>query len=200
MEKVQELYVKYNLDRLGERRESKLVYLIIPTKRKRIERYHFLICSILNEHFFVQVIHSSQYDAKDLCDYKVIELLGTQENVLMAEYVYYFLRQQVHTLWERYRSSARKSARAKSSYILGVLSGFRDKLDSHRAQKVEPRKKKRRKPRGGHWLPARTKSWRVLSRTAIRASKISVGGDDCMMRTRSTPGKKTGGVWFCIRR
>lgn len=134
MQRVQELYAKYNLDRIEQRRKDKLIYLTLKTGRKRIERYHYLVCSILNEHFFVQVIHGSLYDARELADFKIIELLGTQENVLMAEYVYHFLLNQVRMLWEDYRRAHKKRARAKSSFFLGVLSGFRDKLDRHREE------------------------------------------------------------------
>jgi hypothetical protein len=108
------------------------VYLILKTGKKRLERQFYLICSILNEHFFVQVIHTSLYDARDFCDYKAIELLGTQENVLMAEYVYHFLLNQTRMLWETHRREKPSKARSRNSYVLGVLSGFRDKLDAHR--------------------------------------------------------------------
>jgi hypothetical protein len=88
-----------------------------------------MIGSILSEHFSVKVIYSSLYDPKDLCEYKVIELLGARENVLMAEYVYHFLWDKIHQLWEQYRQKTRKGGRSKRSYLLGVLWGFRERLN-----------------------------------------------------------------------
>ena len=129
MQRVRELYAKHNLDRLREKRESGMVYLLLQPKRKRIERHESLIGSILAEHFSVKVIYSSLYDAKDLCEYKVIELLGARENVLMAEYVYHFLWDKIHQLWEQYRQKTRKGGRSKRSYLLGVLWGFRERLN-----------------------------------------------------------------------
>jgi len=145
MQRVRELYAKHNLDRLRERRESGMVYLLLQPKRKRIERYESMIGSILCEHFSVKVIYSSLYDPKDLCEYKVIELLGARENVLMAEYVYQFLWDKIHHLWEQYRQEARKGGRSKRSYLLGVLWGFRERLNK---AKKEDRAAARSNPRG----------------------------------------------------
>jgi hypothetical protein len=46
----------------------------------------------------------------------------------MAEYVYHFLWNQLHSLWRGYQAETGKPIGAKKSYMLGVLSGFRDKL------------------------------------------------------------------------
>ena len=133
MQKVQELYAKHNLSRIEERRQSQHVYLTLNTKKKRLQRHYFMIASILNEHFFVRVIHSELFDASSLTKYKVIELLGTRENVLMAEYVYHFLLNQIHFLWRGYQKQHAKAHTARQSYFLGILSGFRDKLDAAKA-------------------------------------------------------------------
>jgi hypothetical protein len=134
MQKVQELYAKYNLERIENKKSSQYLSEIIFTKKKRLERYQYVICSILNEHFFVEVIHASLYDAKKTTEFKVIELLGTRENVQMADYVYHFLMNQTEILWNGYRRERPKNPRARRSFCLGVVSGFRDKLDRHQKQ------------------------------------------------------------------
>lgn len=137
MQKVQELYAKYNLDRIENKKSCQYLSKIIFTEKKRLERYQYVICSILNEHFFVEVIHASLYDAKKTTEFKVIELLGTRENVQMAEYVYYFLMNQTDILWKGYRQERPKNPRARRSFCLGVVSGFRDKLDRHQRQVIK---------------------------------------------------------------
>lgn len=137
MQKVQELYTKYNLDRIESKKTSQYLSEIIFTHKKRLERYQYVICSILNEHFFVEVIHSSLYDPLKLTEFKVIELLGTRENVQMAEYVYHFLMNQTDILWNHYRKERPKNPRARRSFSLGVATGFRDKLDLHRKQVIK---------------------------------------------------------------
>src|SRR5262249_39048746 len=125
---VRELYLKHNLERLEKKEQAQYVSLLINTGRRRIARHHFLIASILNEHFFVRVVHASLYSAEEMCEHKTIELLGSRENVLMAEYVYHFLLNQIHSHWEKF-SEKKKGRQAKNSYYLGVLIGFRDKLE-----------------------------------------------------------------------
>jgi hypothetical protein len=130
MKKANELIEKYNIGRIEQDKASQCVYAIISHKKKRIQNYQRRICLILMEHFFVDVVYSCLYDATDCQTYKTIELLGTVENVRMAEYVYYFLLNQMEVLWKIHRGkTAGRAARNKRSYRLGVLKGFHDKLD-----------------------------------------------------------------------
>jgi hypothetical protein len=129
MQKVQELYAKYNLKRIQEKKEAHWGYLLLKLKKKRVERYQSVIASLLNEHFFVEVIHTSLYDSESCSDFKVLELLGTRENVLMAEYVFHFLENQLSGLWKAYRPSQSLGIASRNSFYLGVLEGFREKLN-----------------------------------------------------------------------
>ena len=128
MERVRELYARHNLERLKARRGAAMVHLLLSRGKKRIDTAESMIGSILVEHFFVKVIFSDSYDAKARSRHKVLEVLGADENVLMAEYVYHFLYRQVHALWDAYRKRTGKTVAAKASFIVGVLAGFRDKL------------------------------------------------------------------------
>lgn len=130
MKKANEFIEKYNIDRLERNRSSKYVCAIIDHKKKRIENYQRRIGTILREHFFVDVVYSRLYDPAAFETYRTIELLGTVENVLIAEYVYYFLLNRLEALWKI--NKAKKGipgSRNKRSYRLGVLEGFKDKLD-----------------------------------------------------------------------
>lgn len=129
MQRVREIYAKYNLDRLQGGDRSQHEYLIVNRKRKKMDAAESTIYSILVEHFFVKVIFASTYDAKDLCTYRTAEIFGTKENILMAEYVFHFLLSRTQVMWLAYQSSkGRTLPRMKNSYILGLLSGFRTKL------------------------------------------------------------------------
>jgi len=128
MQRVQEIYARHNLGRLRTHQEAALVTLTINLRKKRIDRLVSTICLILGEHFFVRVIFGHIYDAKDLCDYRSVELIGTRANVLMAEYVYQFLREKLDFLWDRYRQRSGVDGRARQDYMLGLLTGFRKKL------------------------------------------------------------------------
>lgn len=129
MERVRRLYARHNLEWTRSRSEREMVSLVIAPKKKRLGGHHVGIASILKTHFFVDVIFGRQFDAKDLCEYRIIELLGTPENVLMAEYVHSFLTHQIEALWQTYRKKTGKSAGSRTSYMRGVLHGFGEKLE-----------------------------------------------------------------------
>lgn len=131
MQRVQELFARHNIDRIRERRASEYVSLIINHKKKRIDKIQRLTASILNEHYFVNVIFSDLYDAHEMCSHKTMEILGARQNVLMAEYVYGFLQERAETLWRQYQAAQRAPAAHKGSYQSGLLNGFREKLEAN---------------------------------------------------------------------
>jgi hypothetical protein len=130
MQRVRELYARHNIEQIQSLKQTEKVFLIINRKKKRIEASESMIFSILSEHFFVQIIFNELYDAKTQEKHKTAEIFGTRENVLMAEYVYYFLWRQIHALWDAYQAGAGKTVKSKKSYMVGVLTGFRNKLAS----------------------------------------------------------------------
>lgn len=135
MEKVRELYTRHNFDRLKAHRAGDMDSLMICRQRKKLEPHESMIYSILNESFFVKVVHTSLFDAKTCEKYKAAELLGTRENLLMAEYVFYFLLQQCDSLWKEHKKKTHCDGKLRRSYQLGILHGFSEKLSSHEVQK-----------------------------------------------------------------
>ena len=130
MQKVRELYAKYNLEQIENPQRQEFVHLSIVTGKKRTEAHEDRILSILLEHFFVEVLTSKLFDPETTDEYKAIELIGTRENVLMAEYVYHFLIQQ-SDFWvrEKIKNSGKKLSRFdRKSLRLGLLEGFSEKL------------------------------------------------------------------------
>ncbi|MBI2603441.1 MAG: DUF2786 domain-containing protein [Deltaproteobacteria bacterium] len=137
MKKVSELYDTYQLENIEKQVEDEFASITIDHKLKRLPYFHAQIASILTGYFNVKAIFSAQYDPQDIAVYKTIELLGRPENVKLAEYVYWFLFNNLKLLWETYQiSSKQRGLVAKHSYYSGILSGFEEKL---RLQKMERR-------------------------------------------------------------
>ena len=128
MQKANEFIKKYNLERVRVNKPSIYIYKIITHRKKRIENYQRKICSILQNYFFVRVVYSYLYDPSKQTTHRTIEILGASENVIMAEYVYFFLLNQLDSLWNEHRSGTKIPGREKRSYWLGVLAGFHEKL------------------------------------------------------------------------
>jgi hypothetical protein len=129
---------KYNLDEAEQSRKQRFAHLVITDGKKGIEAHQSRTTSILVEHFFVQVLTTKIFDAKSLEHHVAIEIVGTRENVMMAEYVYHFLIQQTDYLVSEIAKIKRLSRIQRKSYKLGVLAGFSEKLrETERAEKVK---------------------------------------------------------------
>jgi hypothetical protein len=137
MEKANYLIAKYNIQRIEQCQQARYDCLIINHKTKRIENYQRKICSILSNHFFVKIILSDLFDAGQCCTHKTIEILGTCENVLIANYVYSFLLAQMNSLWHQFQLNHQTTGRQKRSYCLGVLDGFAKKLAGQKAKEFD---------------------------------------------------------------
>jgi hypothetical protein len=138
MQKANELIEKNHIQGLGSNHEYRYGFGVIDRKRKRIESYQRRICTILQDFFFVRIVLASLYDPLRNDTYKTIELLGTKENVTIAEYCYHFLENRLASLWSLNRQRFKGSARTeKNSYYLGLLRGFHQKLEEQRKGKQE---------------------------------------------------------------
>lgn len=140
MNKVRELYAKHNLEQAAEAKKTQFAHIVICHRKKRIEPHQSRIVSILVGHFFVRVLTCNLFEAKSGEDHRAIEIIGTRENAVMAEYVYHFLLQQ-SDFWvrEAVKTSKRKlSPVERKSFRLGILAGFSEKLaQSERAKTSE---------------------------------------------------------------
>lgn len=129
MQKANELIEKYNIMQLDADQDVSYTYVIINKKKKRIESYQRQICAILRDFFYVKIVTSYLYDPLSNQTHKTIEILGSNENVAIAEYCYHFLENQLSALWSqnkhRYNGNTRTE---KNSYYMGLLKGFYDKL------------------------------------------------------------------------
>lgn len=138
IQKANELIEKYHIEELGNDQEHRYGFGIIDRKKKRIESYQRRICTILHDFFIVRVVLSSLYDPLRNETYKTIELLGTKENVAIAEYCYFFLENRLASLWSLHKHRFKGSSRTeKNSYYLGLLRGFYQKLQEQKKKKKD---------------------------------------------------------------
>lgn len=143
MQRARELCARHQFENFGT--DATYTYVLIQHDKKVIPAHQASISSILCNHFYVDCVTRHQFDAKTGMRYKVLEILGTRENVQMAEYVYWFLWNQLPLLWRHYRQEKfgarselkRGQSRAprvsQRSFYLGVLRGFDDKLSLQKA-------------------------------------------------------------------
>lgn len=130
MSKANSFIRRYNLERLESAAPSRYSYEIINTGKKRLPVIERKIAALLLDYFYVDVVYSELFDPAGLESFKTIELLGTLENVSFARHAYDFLQHRLDLLWRNYRKRAKLPGRLRKTYILGVLEGFREKLET----------------------------------------------------------------------
>ncbi len=140
MQKANELIEKYNIMQMESAQDVSYTYVIINRKKKRIETYQRQICAILRDFFFVKIVTSFLYDPLSNQTHKTIEILGSNENVAIAEYCYHFLENQLSALWSKNKHRYNGKTRTeKNSYYMGLLKGFNGKLRKQKEQSKKAR-------------------------------------------------------------
>lgn len=124
MIKSQQLLLKHNIDSkyMGSEEEKMVLKRIMkqPQKNARMQAIGCILPS-----FFVNVVFSRGQDGTYL------EILGTEVNVQIAEYVAVSLQDKLDNLWiQTKKEHDLKGALAKNSFFLGVAKGYCNKIQS----------------------------------------------------------------------
>ncbi len=138
IEKVRELNQRYNLEQYQVREDSQYTSVFINHKKKRFQTYQTLIIALLVKHYNVDAVYSHLYCPEAKQEHRVVELLGQRQNISIAEYVYWFLNNNVISFWHDYQTAlARPSTlKMKNQFLNGVIKGFDEKLtrEKHKSE------------------------------------------------------------------
>ena len=132
------LLLKHNISKAEIENDKNYSHKFVGEVLGRTPTEFNIISNILTEYFFVLTIWTFSYDA--LADKKGsrLEICGSPENVEIGEYVYYFLINQLDFLWQKYKVENKIShQKFKKSFVLGVLRGFKEKLQTDRSDSKE---------------------------------------------------------------
>jgi len=138
MSKANSFIRKYNLERLENCESSHYSYEIINSGKRRLHIIARRIASLLMDYFYVDIVYSELYEPQSLESFKTIELLGTVENIAFARHAYDFLSHRVEFLWQNFRRTAGAPGKLRKTYILGLLQGFREKLQQEEKKQEVP--------------------------------------------------------------
>jgi len=128
MRKARTMLEQHQLPHPGER-SSEYCSLVINLGSRKFSSHHRAIASLLKEHFQVEVVLASTYDATTCDSCKCLDLIGRPGQVKVAEYIFHFLENRLEQLWKHQRQLKPVGGRtSRNSYRLGVLKGFREKL------------------------------------------------------------------------
>ena len=131
LQKALKLAKDQNYYQEDKTRENNFFQISFNFKTKRISNIKSMVASILQDYFDVSIIFSSEYSASHKTHYKTIEVLGSIEKLIFAEYVFKFLLERSESLWQAFKAfqNISKNIKAtKNSFQIGLLQGFRSKL------------------------------------------------------------------------
>jgi hypothetical protein len=138
MAAAQRLMLKYNLDVSARSSQRDYCYRHVGTPSGRVYEAPRILALILSEHFFVETIWVPVWRPLEGKRGSVIEVCGTRANVELADYVHDFLTHTSERLWrEHKRAHAITSNRDRRVFLAGVMTGFRNKLESQKKENRE---------------------------------------------------------------
>jgi hypothetical protein len=132
MSAAQRLMLKYNIDLAISGRQPAHAFRHLGEPTGRVNEAQRILAGILGDHFFVQTIWVPVWRALEGKRGSVLEICGSQANLELAEYVHAFLNVTADRLFREYRKSLPGRGAKRLTFIAGVMSGFRDRLDRER--------------------------------------------------------------------
>jgi len=135
---AQRLMLRYNIDQLGAERSDGYTSRRLGRTTGRTTEAERLLGTILQDHFFVDVVWVHGYRPTDGVHGRVMEVCGRHENVEIADYVFHFVTATADRLWNEHKGrNGIRGNGGRRAYLAGVMAGFRDQLDQQREQQTE---------------------------------------------------------------
>ena len=180
MVKAHDLMTRHHLDELQlEQRNFVSLFLGQPALRHFREAY--FLANLLQDFYFVQGIWVSAFVVDKGKPGRVLEISGTPANVEHAAYVYDFIRHFIDRQWTRYRGGRRLKRFQQSDFAVGIIEGFRSKLENALAGQASPQTRamvKSEDPQLNHYLRHRHPHTRTIQRGGGRQDP-SIYEDGC---------------------
>jgi hypothetical protein len=130
MRQAQRLMLKYNIDAVTSAAIRGYGFRHLGAPLPRIDAARQILAGILGDHFFVEVIWVPSYDPRTGREGRVLEVCGSPANLEVAAWVHDFLLETGQRLWrEHQQREGIRGDRDRRRFLLGVMMGFRTKLE-----------------------------------------------------------------------
>lgn len=134
---AQRLMLQHNIDQLSVERSDGYAHRQLGRITGRVSEAESMLGTILQDHFFVDVIWVYAYRPLDKKYGRVMEVCGRSENIELADYVHDFVSRTAERLWKEHKLAAGvRSNRDRRAFVAGVMSGFREQLDKQKTQQT----------------------------------------------------------------
>jgi hypothetical protein len=133
MIKAYELMARYNVDVIEQDKTRDFISIFVGQPALRHTRDAYYLSSLLVDFYFVQGIWVSAWVAQREKMGRVLEITGTPENIVSAEYVYDFVKNHINVQWAHYNQDKRHTLHRKTDFATGIIEGFRSRLAKRQA-------------------------------------------------------------------
>ena len=128
--KAQYLISRHQIDlvQLKRRRNFFSIFLTEPA----VVRDHVLgsLSLLLSDFYYVEAIWTTAWVVEKGRFGRALEISGTSDNLSLAEYVFHFVMRFIDSSWQRFTGSKKLGARRKRDFGIGVVEGFRKRLQA----------------------------------------------------------------------
>jgi hypothetical protein len=130
MSRAQKLMIKHRIDRASFDGARGVVRRRLGEPRARQSRWRGSLAAVVSQHFFVEVVRLTVFLPTTADTATIWEIAGRPEDVEMASYAYDFVAATAERLWAAHLAANPGSGRSRDRFLLGVVLGFRQKLDA----------------------------------------------------------------------
>lgn len=131
MTKAHELIARHNIDLNGHPNERQFMSIFVGSPALRHPREDYYMANLLQDFYFVSGIWVPAYVLEKQKMGRVLEISGTVHNLEMADYVHDFIRAFIESQWSAYNQDKGLNRYRKTDFAVGIIEGFRDKLESN---------------------------------------------------------------------
>jgi hypothetical protein len=129
MAKARLLIQKYNVQLIqtDAKRGYKSIFLGFPRLRHSSDEYH--LANLIIDYYFVKGVWVSAFVLDKGKMGRVLEVSGTDKNLMIAEYVYMFIKAYSNRKWDEYKVGKSYNQYHRIDFATGIIKGFRQKLE-----------------------------------------------------------------------
>lgn len=135
MTKAHELIARHNIELNSDQNPRQFISIFIGSPALRHHREDYHLANLLQDYYFVSGIWVPCYVIEKGKMGRVLEVSGTIQNLKLAEYVHAFIVHFIDAQWRKYNQAKKLNRFRKTDFAVGIIEGFRDKLESNITRK-----------------------------------------------------------------
>jgi len=156
MRAAQRLMLRHNVVEFKERDCEAIHFVQVGPAKGRFDPWEKALAGLLSKHFAVQAIWVFVFDPTRGKRVRQLELIGTESNLAIASHVHAYLVRTSQQLWQHHKTLKQvKANRYRRDFLLGVVTGFGEKLDTGQRALQQEGLVLREDPEVGQWLRLR---------------------------------------------